>query len=191
MKKLLVVIILFATTASAILAQTAQADKKALKKELKTYKKMKPIQIRQMKLNYEAKLASMTALQMELTKSQTREDSLQRLYNANSSRMKMMEKEVAAAKSAGSESSLDAKGVVYRVQVGAYAKNDVKSKFKSEDGTVNAENTEGLDKYTIGFFRNFADAENFKNEIRKMGLRDAFIVAYNDGVRVPVGSVKK
>lgn len=191
MKKLLFVFALVALTATMSLAQQskADADKKALKKELKQYRKMKPMQVRQMKLNYEAKLANMDVLQKELAKSQAREDSIQRLYNASSSRMKMMEKEVANSKSASSMSSgsaADMKGITFRVQIGAYAKHDAKDKFKSGDQTVNAENVGGLDKYSIGLFRNFAEAEAFKNEVRRLGIKDAFVVAYNDGVRVPM-----
>lgn len=188
MKKIRFIIPVFLLLAIGFgaMGQNSKAEKAALKKELKMYKKMKPIQIRQMKLNYEAKLKDMEALNAELKKSRSREDSIQRLYNAASNKLKMVDKEMAAAREEADMAKKGMiKGYVFRVQLGAYKKFDIKGKLANDDA-MQGENVDGMDKYTVGMFMNFAEAEEFKNDLRRMGMKDAFIVAYKDGVRIPV-----
>lgn len=188
MKKIRLIIPVFLLLAIGLgaMGQNSKAEKAALKKELKMYKKMKPIQVRQMKLNYEAKLKDMEALNTELKKSKAREDSVQRLYNAASNKLKMIDKEIAAAREEADMAKQGMiKGYAFRVQLGAFRKFDIKGKLGNDDA-MQGENVDGMDKYTVGMFTNFAEAEAFKNDIRRMGMRDAFIVAYKDGVRIPV-----
>lgn len=73
-------------------------------------------------------------------------------------------------------------GRVYRVQIGAFVK------FKpSADPlfaqTFMAESKDEMNRYTIGMFREEDNAELFRQDIMKMGIKDAWIVAYNDGIR--------
>ena len=44
-------------------------------------------------------------------------------------------------------------------------------------------------RYTLGIFRDYPEADNFKKYMREMGVSDAWIVSYNDGVRVPLKEV--
>lgn len=78
-------------------------------------------------------------------------------------------------------------GVVFKVQVGAFRKVDLKkyadtSKDFGEEG-------EELRKYVIGNFRNYEDANVLKRYLREMGVEDAWIVPYRDGKRVPLKDV--
>ena len=38
-------------------------------------------------------------------------------------------------------------------------------------------------------FRDYWQADKFKKELRAMGLKDAFVVAFQDGARVPLKTV--
>lgn len=182
----LLLVAAIATSAAAQKGKDAGTDKKALKKELKTYKKMKPLQIRSMKLGYEQDIVD---LKSELEKSKRenkRIDSLQRLLNESSNKMRMLEADVEAAK----KQSSDAKnsvftGYYFRVQLGAYQNFDIKNKVKG-DNNMNSETAGGLDKYTVGYFKKYAEAESFAKDVRKMGIKDAWVVAYKDGNRINV-----
>lgn len=41
-------------------------------------------------------------------------------------------------------------------------------------------------KYIIGIFDNYPQAQTMRDSLRKMGVKDAFIIAYKDGTQVPV-----
>ena len=43
--------------------------------------------------------------------------------------------------------------------------------------------------FTIRHFRNYWKADKFKKAIRKLGLKDAYIVCFVDGKRVPLKEV--
>ena len=44
-------------------------------------------------------------------------------------------------------------------------------------------------RYTLGEFRDYWEADKFKKYLREMGVKDAWIVPYKDGKRVPIKDV--
>ncbi|TND08902.1 MAG: N-acetylmuramoyl-L-alanine amidase [Bacteroidetes bacterium] len=46
-------------------------------------------------------------------------------------------------------------------------------------------------KYTVGEFKSSSDAKAKQNELRKNGFPEAFVIAFNDGVRIPVSEAEK
>jgi hypothetical protein len=60
-------------------------------------------------------------------------------------------------------------------------------KIYQEKKKVKMTNEEGWKKYTIGDFDSFADAEKFKNAI---GIDEAFVVGYKNGIRVTASIIK-
>jgi hypothetical protein len=79
------------------------------------------------------------------------------------------------------------KGVVYKVQVGAFRNKDL-SKF-TEKGNFWTEDADGVKKYTIGYFRDYWEADTFKKYLREMGVKDAWIVAYENDQRRDIKEV--
>jgi hypothetical protein len=76
-------------------------------------------------------------------------------------------------------------GLVFRVQVGAF-KNKVPDYFFREFSPVSGEVlTNGLTAYLAGFFEGSEGAISARNGIRDLGYKDAFVVAYCDGKRIP------
>ena len=59
------------------------------------------------------------------------------------------------------------KGIVYRVQIGAF--NDPKLKDLQTKGQFWVEEEDGMKKYTIANFRDYWEADIFKKYIREMG----------------------
>lgn len=77
-------------------------------------------------------------------------------------------------------------GVYYKVQVGAF-RNDIPQNLYDQFAPVCGENlSNGITRYTAGFFMEFKSADDVKREIRAMGYSDAFVVAYRDGKRIPL-----
>ncbi len=76
-------------------------------------------------------------------------------------------------------------GVFFEVQIGAFESFDLE-KYKEGLAKLNIDYSGELDQYTLGKFRNLEIAQDFAKDIRKMGIRDAFIIAKVDGKRVSV-----
>ncbi|MEQ8552637.1 MAG: Ezrin/radixin/moesin family protein [Cyclobacteriaceae bacterium] len=79
-------------------------------------------------------------------------------------------------------------GVVFKVQIGAYNQKDL-SKYGDKAKNFSQETEDGLNKFTVGAFRDYWEADTFKKYLREMGVKDAFIVSYKDGQRVDIKEV--
>ena len=78
------------------------------------------------------------------------------------------------------------KGVIFKVQLSADKDLDLSDVLVDDSHHKNLEQEKaaGLNKYTIGHFRNYWEADKLKKGLRKMGVRWAWIVPYKDGKRV-------
>lgn len=104
----------------------------------------------------------------------------------NVSKHEIDSKAVNPNKGAGSD------GIIFRVQVmsstSRIAKNaptfeGVKNVWEYEDN--------GSFKYTVGYHRDLASATTLQSRVRKMGFNGAFVVAFFNGKRIPVGEAKR
>jgi hypothetical protein len=75
-------------------------------------------------------------------------------------------------------------GLIFKVQVGAFRNSIPQDLFKGFAPVMGERIPNGITRYTAGLFRDFANANRAKNEIRRMGYSDAFVVAFMDGKRV-------
>lgn len=78
------------------------------------------------------------------------------------------------------------KGIVYKVQVGAFTNREFGDKI---DGKFWEEDADGTKKYTIGYFREYWEADKFKKYLRAIGVSDAWIVAYEDNQRKDIKEI--
>jgi seryl-tRNA synthetase len=76
-------------------------------------------------------------------------------------------------------------GIVFRVQIGAYERFDLRRYDLADENWHTAQNNQ-LKCYQIGYFAKLQNANAFCADIRRLGIRDAFVVAYKDGQRLPV-----
>jgi hypothetical protein len=83
------------------------------------------------------------------------------------------------------------KGLVFKVQIGAYKKRDLGDVLEGEGPkeVFEQERSAGINMYTLRHFRDYWKANQFKKELRAMGLKDAWIVAFKDGKRIPLKDV--
>lgn len=79
-----------------------------------------------------------------------------------------------------------AKGVVFKVQIGAFKELDLREFFGNNENFSGEVEEDGTMKYTLGTFTDYWQADKFKKYLRKMGVKDAWIVAYKNGERVDI-----
>jgi len=73
-------------------------------------------------------------------------------------------------------------GLIYGVQIGAFVFYEMDNPPADAQDVI-VERADGFNKYVIGSFRTYEEAGSFRDELRKMGVKDAWIVPYIDGVR--------
>lgn len=88
-----------------------------------------------------------------------------------------------AAKAPAAMGGVNPKGLTFRIQVGAYNEIDLANLF-AEPKMITAEKVGGLNKYMIGHFESFEAARSLEAALQKAGIKDAWLVPYNDGGRI-------
>lgn len=77
-------------------------------------------------------------------------------------------------------------GTVFRVQIAALGKNKIDRTLATGNSMVLLEARDGLQKVMVGEFRTYTNARTLRNHLRKIGVRDAFIQAFQDGQPIDV-----
>lgn len=104
--------------------------------------------------------------------------------------LKMVETPVQeTAKGSAVKDSDDNQGVWFKVQIGAFKKRKLSSDLQTSDN-LKIEEEGDLQKIVVGKFRDNTAANELKAQLKAMGVKDAWVVAYKDGVRVPEEEVK-
>jgi hypothetical protein len=81
------------------------------------------------------------------------------------------------------------KGVIFKVQIGAFKNKDLAKYFDNNPNFGGEATDKGEQRFTIGVFRDYWEADKFKKYMREMGVKDAWIVPFKDGVRVEIKDV--
>ena len=76
------------------------------------------------------------------------------------------------------------------MQVGAYRNPISQDLFKGFAPLMGEKVSNGIIRYTAGIFLDFSSADEAKKNIRALGYKDAFVVAFKDGKRVGVSVVR-
>lgn len=162
-------------------AQMSKAEKKAWKKKKKA---MNPLAFKQMVEEQEEikERINQTKQELESLRAQLgeKDNRLAQLREENQ-QLEQQRQEVDATSRQGP----DERGVFFRVQVGAYERIDLSSRI-TQEADMKVEDEGGIKKYTIGYFNDYWEADKFKKYLQSMGIKDAWIVAYRDGVRVDI-----
>ena len=88
------------------------------------------------------------------------------------------------------ENSLYNYGIFYEVQIGAFEHFDLTA-YNQQLVNLRMQNVDGLNKYTLGKFRKFNDAEAFHKDVVKLGIQDAFIRASEDGKKITIKEARQ
>jgi hypothetical protein len=82
-------------------------------------------------------------------------------------------------------------GLVFKVQVGAFRNPISPSVFKGISPITGETTPQGLTRYMAGIFKQFPNADAAKNEIRRLGYPDAFVVAFYNGKRISMAEAMR
>ena len=169
----------------------AQMSKKEAKEWKKRLKKTTPEQFKNMIDENKSMKSQVSSLRSELDNVDNQlaaKDEQINQYAAQAADLRDQLQKAQERANSGSSSggNIDENvGVVFKVQIGAYKEIDLtddnSSSFGSEKGDLN--------KYTIGVFKDYWEADTFKKYMREMGVKDAWIVSYRDGQRVDIKEV--
>lgn len=148
-------------------------EKKAIKKELRQYKK--DPESYQKKQKKQKERTKELEEEVEMLSSRIAELSLEN-NNLEALVQELMDK----LEEANEENLPD--GTVYKVQMGYYQQLNLKS-FNAQNRYIRAEEIDGAKRYSVGFFRTLEEAMQFANDVKKLGIQDAFVSQYIDGER--------
>lgn len=77
-------------------------------------------------------------------------------------------------------------GLIFKVQIGAFMKPIPQDLFKGISPITGETTPQGFIRYTAGLFTTYATADKVKEEIRALGYKDAFVVGFYNGKRIPM-----
>lgn len=202
MKKLLVLALCLAVGFSAS-AQLTKEEKKEWKTKYKAYKKdlegFKELveENGTLKSQLSTSKRQLANLQSQMGEKDAKIAELQDQLNRAQAQIAAAKQAEMAAKDAlgnqkpipvQTKSPISMDGVVFKVQIGAFEKKDM-SKFFDNNPMFSGQDEDGMQKITVGFFRDYWEADTFKKYLREMGVKDAWIVPFKDGKRVPIKDV--
>jgi outer membrane murein-binding lipoprotein Lpp len=176
-------------------AQLSKKEKKEWKKKAKQFAKQ-PENLKQLTEDKQTADATVASLNQKVTQMQSTisdkdakiaqlEDELSQMRGQLTS----ARAELAQLKENPANSMDFSKGVVFKVQIGAF-KNKNLAKYFENNPNFGGEAKDGEpQKLTIGIFRDYWEADTFKKYMREMGVKDAWIVPYKDGQRVEIKDV--
>ena len=184
---------------SQVFAQLSKAEKKEWKKKAKQYAK-DPSTLKDFtaaKAASDNKLTKangdLKELQSTMSDKNTKIAELEDQISRMRGELTSVKSELALLKENPPINSMDfSKGVVFKVQVGAFKNKDLSKYFDNNPnfgGEAADKNGTEPQRITIGIFRDYWEADTFKKYMRDMGVKDAWIVPYRDAVRVEIKDV--
>ncbi|KGE85306.1 hypothetical protein IX84_27745 [Phaeodactylibacter xiamenensis] len=87
------------------------------------------------------------------------------------------------------QATSDDYGTWFRVQIGAYQDPKIDSDLQTNEDGLGVKTMDGLQKIVLGRFRDYQKAKQLQSQIQNLGIKDAWIASYEDGVRVPIEQV--
>jgi len=202
MKKLsaILTLVLVGAFVSTSFAQLSKDEKKEWKNKAKEYKK-NPEALKDLVDEHQSLQGQVNSLKSENNAMQSRlsdkdakiselQDDITKLKSdlsaARAEARKAKEQKSSKPSDSPGERMID--GVVFKVQIGAFRNKDL-SKYFENNPNFGGETADDMQKITLGQFRDYWEADTFKKYLREMGVKDAWIVPYKDGTRVPIKDV--
>lgn len=197
--RVLIVCLALIFSGTQVFAQLSKKEKKEWKKQAKQYAK-NPATLKQFTEEKQTAENSVNELNGQIKNLQSTVSDknakiadLEDQINRMRSELNSTKSELAQLKAAPPVNPMDfSKGVVFKVQVGAFKNKDLSKYFENNPnfgGEAADKDKNEPQKITIGIFRDYWEADTFKKYMREMGVKDAWIVPYRDGVRVEIKDV--
>ena len=177
-------------------SQLTKAEKKEWKKKAKEYAR-NPANLKDLTEQKQTADTEVTnlkgqvgTLNSQVSDKNARISELEDQINKMRSELTSTKAELAQLKEAPPVNSMDfSKGVVFKVQIGAFKNKDLSKYFDNNPNFGGEATDKGEQRFTIGIFRDYWEADKFKKYMREMGVKDAWIVPFKDGQRVEIKDV--
>lgn len=195
--KVFIVCLAFIFSGMQVFAQLTKAEKKEWKKKAKEYAK-NPANLKSLveakqvvETDNSALKGQVSTLNNQLSDKNAKIADLEDQLSKMRGDLTSTKAELAQLKSTPPPPSpMDfSKGVVFKVQIGAFKNKDLAKYFDNNPNFGGEATDKGEQKFTIGIFRDYWDADKFKKYMREMGVKDAWIVPFKDGARVEIKDV--
>lgn len=176
-------------------AELTKEEKKAIKAELKQYKKNPASYKAMMDKNKE----DLDAAEATINKNKEQinqltndfADAQAKLIERGNQLKECQNKPVPKCPEPVDMLAAPAGGTVYKVQLGLYKKLDINQDFVKPK-VVGFEKTDNMNRYVVSYFDTKEEAEHVAGDLRKLGLKGAFVAKYENGERVfEKGEIKK
>lgn len=192
----------------------SKEDKKNWKKQAKEYKnnpealkamteRVQILETDLSKITTEARQLRQTVNSLEIERSQ-KDSRISGLENQvrdlteqlTAARTELLQKESRPAREVVTErgstvtATPDMSGIVFRVQLGAFKKRQVNGALTTDPNLL-VEDENGLQRVTIGHFREFEKAKELRDHIVAMGVKGAWVVPYKNGERISLKEAMK
>lgn len=179
-----------------VFAQLSKQEKKEWKKKAKQYAK-NPATLKTLTEDKQVADTDNTSLKgqvgtlnSQISQKNSRIAELEDQITKMRGEMLSYKSELDQLKAAPAANSMDfSKGVVFKVQIGAFKNKDLSKYFDNNPNFGGEATDKGEQKFTIGIFRDYWEADKFKKYMREMGVKDAWIVPFKDGQRVDIKDV--
>ncbi len=176
-------------------AQLSKKEKKEWKKKAKQFAK-NPATLKQLTEDKQVadntvsdQTQKITQMQGTISEKDTKIAAMEDELSQMRSQLAASQAELEQMKQAPANSMDFSKGVVFKVQIGAFKNKDL-AKYFDNNPNFGGEAKDGEpQKLTIGIFRDYWEADTFKKYMREMGVKDAWIVPYKEGQRVEIKDV--
>ena len=179
-----------------VFAQLSKKEKKEWKKKAKEYSK-NPASLKELietkqviETDNSALKGQVNTLNGQVSDKAAKITELEDQISKMRSELTSTKAELAQLKEAPPINPMDfSKGVVFKVQIGAFKNKDLAKYFDNNPNFGGEATDKGEQKFTIGVFRDYWEADKFKKYMRDMGVKDAWIVPFKDGQRVDIKDV--
>lgn len=182
-------------------SKLSKKEKKALKKELKEYY-YDIEKFEDMKRKNSEKQASIDSLRELVQRGNSNKAALDESLKDLQSEQAKLNAEISAVK-ARIDSINRAKqekvnvvlgvpksGTVFSVQIGAYNQSQFSHLLQQQYGGKLIEVEENsMKKYLLGFYDSYEEAQQHRDNVRQLGIRQAWVVIYRDGQRIAIEEV--
>ena len=176
-------------------AQLSKKEKKEWKKKAKEYAK-NPANLKQLEEDKQTADNTVSTLNQKVSQLESsvgEKDSkiaeLEDQLSQARGQLSAANAELTSLKENPSNSMDFLKGVVFKVQIGAFKNKNLAKYFENNPNFGGEAKDKEPQKLTIGVFRDYWEADTFKKYMREMGVKDAWIVPYQDGQRVEIKDV--
>jgi len=183
-------------SASQSFAQLSKQEKKEWKKKAKEFAR-NPANLKQLTEDKEAAEGQVSSLndrvsqlQSSMSNKDARIAELEDQLSQSRAQLTSARAELTQLKATPVVNEMDfSQGVVFKVQIGAFKNKDLQKYFDNNPNLGGEVKDGEPQKITLGIFRDYWEADQFKKYMREMGVKDAWIVPYRDGQRVEIKDV--